>query len=78
MYVEAGKINNLDSLIKAIVEEWNKIPQEIIDKCIDALKSWLPRVTEVEGRHIERYWLLTIHIDISQCAFVKFVMISIN
>ena len=62
---------------EAIVEEWNEIPQEIIDECIDTFKPRLRRVIEVEGRHIQRYWLLIIHIDISQYEFVKFVMILI-
>ena len=38
------RITDLDSLKKAIVEEGNKIPQEIIDKCI-----------KLEDRRIERY-----------------------
>ena len=46
---------DLDSLKEAIVEEWNKILQEIIDKCIGAFKHSLQNIIEVEGRHIERY-----------------------
>ena len=61
---------------EAIVEEWNEIPQEIIDKCIDTFKPRLRRVIEV-GQHIQRYWLLIIHIDISQYVFAEFVMILI-
>ena len=40
---------------EAIVEEWNEIPQEIIDKYIDTFKPRLRRVIEV-GRQIQRYW----------------------
>ena len=46
---------DLDSLKETIVEEWNRFPQEIIDKYIDAFKPRLRRVIEVEGRQIERY-----------------------
>ena len=31
------RIIHLDSLKEAIVDEWNKTAQEIIDKCIDAM-----------------------------------------
>ena len=51
---QGQKITDLDSL-KDIIEEWDKIPQEIIDKCIDAFKPKLRCVIEVEARHIERY-----------------------
>ena len=71
------KITNLDSLKEAIVKERNKIPQEIIDKCIEMFKPRLRRVIEVEGRHIERYWLLIIHIYLSQHVLVKFAMVLI-
>ena len=47
------RITDLHPLKEAIVEERNKILQEIIDKCIDAFKLWLQRVIEVEGRHID-------------------------
>ena len=49
--------------MKDIIEEWDKILQEIIDKCIDAFKTKLRCVTEVETRHIEQYYLLIIQID---------------
>ena len=32
------RITYLNFLKEAIIEEWNKIPQEIIDKCIDTFK----------------------------------------
>ena len=59
------------------MEERNKIPSEVIDKCIEAFKPRLRHVIQVEGRHIERYWLLISHIDISQYVFVKSSMILI-
>ena len=66
------RITDLDSLKEAIVEEWNKIPQEISDKYINAFKPRLQCVIKVEGRwRVERYWLLIIHMDICQYAFVK-------
>ena len=49
------RITDLDSLKEAIIEEWDKIPQEIIDKCIDAFKPRLRCVIELEVRHVERY-----------------------
>ena len=72
------RITNLDSLKEAILEERNKILLEIIHKCIYAFKPRFWLVIEVEGRHIERYWLLIIHIDIPIYIFVKFGMILIN
>ena len=73
------KITDFDSLKEeAIIEEWDKIPQEIIDKYIDAFKPRLRCVTEVEARHIEGYLLLIIPIDTSQYVFVKGGMILIN
>ena len=54
------RITDFDSLKEAIIEEWNKIPQEIIDKCIEAFKPRLRHVIEVEARHIQRYLLLII------------------
>ena len=38
--------------MKDIIEEWDKIPQEIIDKCIDAFKPKLRCVIEVEVRQL--------------------------
>ena len=49
------RITDLGSLNKVIVEEWNKTPQEIIDKCICGFKPRLRLVIEVEGWKIERY-----------------------
>ena len=60
------RITDLDSLKEAIVKEWKKIPQEIIDKCIDLYNPRLRRVIEVDGWLSELYWSLIIHIDISQ------------
>lgn len=38
-YIYRGRtITDLDSLEETIVEEWNKIQEEIVDKCIDAIK----------------------------------------
>ena len=49
------RITDLDMLKKAIKEEWNKIPQEMISKYIDNFRSCLRRLIEAEGGHIERY-----------------------
>lgn len=49
------RITDLDFLKEAIVEEWNKIPHQAIDKCLDAFKPRLRNIIEVGGRHIERY-----------------------
>ena len=48
-----GRITDLHPLKETIVEEGNKILQEIIDKCIGAFKPWLQREIEVEGRRID-------------------------
>ena len=63
---------------ETIIEEWDKIPQEIIDKCIDAFKPRLRWVIEVEARHIERYLLLITQIDTPPYVFLKYDMILIN
>ena len=52
---QSRRITDLDSLKEAIIEEWDKIPQEIIDKCIDAFKPRLRCVIELEVRDVERY-----------------------
>ena len=75
---QSRRITNLDSLKEAIVEEWNKIPEEITDKSIAAFKRRLWRVIEVQGRHIGWCWLLIIHIDIPQYVFLKSGLILIN
>ena len=49
------RITNLESLKDALTTEWKKIPQEKIDRCIDAFRGRLERVIEVGGRHIEKY-----------------------
>ena len=49
------KITDIDILKEAIVEEWAKIPQTVIDDCITAFKQRLKLVSENEGRHIEGY-----------------------
>ena len=49
------KITNIDQLKAAIVEEWDKLPQDVIDNCINDFKKRLKLVVENEGRHIERY-----------------------
>ena len=48
-------ITNVDMLKGAILEEWDKIPQDVIDNSIDAFKKSLNRVVEKEGRHTEKY-----------------------
>lgn len=48
-------ITDLQTLKTAITEEWNKIPQETIDACIDVFRARLRRVIDAEGKHIERY-----------------------
>ena len=52
---QGQRMTDFDSLKETIVEEWNKIPQEIIEKCTDAFRPRLRRVIEVEGWHIKRY-----------------------
>ena len=49
------KITNIDLLKAAIVEEWKKIPQDVITNCIMSFRRRVQRVVEKEGRHIERF-----------------------
>ena len=49
------RITDLDSLKDALLTEWKKLPQELINKCIDSFRPRLRRVIEVGGRHIEKY-----------------------
>ena len=49
------KITNIKELKEAIIEEWEKIPQDVINNCIDSFRTRLNRVIENEGRHLERY-----------------------
>ena len=50
------RITDLDTLKQAIVTEWAKIPQDVIDRSIDSFRKRLRRVVEVEGCHIEKYF----------------------
>ena len=49
------KITNTSDLKNAIIDEWKKIPQETINKCIDVFPARLKKTVEAEGGHIERY-----------------------
>ena len=49
------KITSIEALKDAIVEEWAKFPQDVIDNSLTAFKQRLRRVVENEGKHIERY-----------------------
>lgn len=50
------RITNIESLKEALVTEWNLLPQETINRCIDAFRPRLKRVVEVGGGHIEKYF----------------------
>ena len=49
------KITDLQTLKNAIVEEWDKIPQATVNRCIDAFRSRLRSVIAADGGHIERH-----------------------
>ena len=52
-------ITGLEQLKEAIVEEWEKFPQETINRAIEHYRKRLRRVIEQNGGHIERYnWQL--------------------
>ena len=53
MYNPGRRITDLDSLKEIVVEEWNRIPQEIFDKCVDVCNPRLRRAIDVKGQHIE-------------------------
>ena len=39
-----------------IVEKWEEIPQDQIDRAIDEFRPRLKKVGEVEGKHIEQFF----------------------
>ena len=49
------KITDTVALKKAIIEEWDKIPQSTIVKCIDVFRERVRKTIDAEGGHIERY-----------------------
>ena len=49
------KITDVETLKGAIVEEWAKIPQDVVNNCIDAFRKRLKLVVDNEGCHIEKY-----------------------
>ena len=49
------KITDLQMLKNAIIEEWDKIPQETVTRCIDVFRSRLRSVKAANGGHIERH-----------------------
>ena len=49
------KITDLQMLKNAIIEEWDKIPQETLTRCIDVFRSRLRSVIAANGGHIERH-----------------------
>lgn len=49
------KITNTVALRNAIIAEWQKIPQDTINKCIDVFMARLRKTILAEGGHIERY-----------------------
>ena len=48
-------ITTLDELRKAIITEWNRFPQAIINASIDSFRKRLEMVVKNRGRHIEKY-----------------------
>lgn len=48
------KITDLETLKNVIVEEWDKVPQDTVTRCIDVFRSRLRAVIAAEGGHIER------------------------
>ena len=50
------RISDIETLKAALVTEWNRIPQETIDRCIDAFHPRLERLITVRGRQIEKFY----------------------
>ena len=50
------KITDTVAMKKAIIEEWDKIPQSTIVKCIDVFRERVRKTIDAEGGHIERYY----------------------
>ena len=61
--------------MKDIIEEWDKIPQEIIDKCIDAFKPKLRCVIKVE---VQQIIIINNSNRYTQNVFVKYGLILTN
>ena len=49
------QIKTLDDLKRKIIREWDKLPQEMIDRSIDSFRKWLRMVIERNGGHIVKY-----------------------
>ena len=55
--MDFNKITNLEDLKAAIVEAWNSIPQETIDKIIGSFRKRLRHVILEKGGAIQRFEL---------------------
>ena len=49
------KITDLEVLKTAIIEEWDNVPQSLMDSCIDAFRGRLHRIIEEKRGHIEKF-----------------------
>ena len=47
-------ILNMDHLKNAIVKCWDDLPQEVINHAVNAFRSRIRKVVEVEGGNIQR------------------------
>jgi transposase len=47
--IEGLEIKSQQDLEDAIFETWEKIPDRVVQNCINHLREYLPRVIEVDG-----------------------------
>ena len=55
VWSDGVRATTLEGLRARISQCWRDFPQEIIDKTIDAFRTRVRKVIEVNGGHIERF-----------------------
>jgi uncharacterized protein YutE (UPF0331/DUF86 family) len=52
------RIKDMAHLREIIVQKWEEISEDQIDRTIDEFRPRLKKVVEVEGKHIEQFFLV--------------------
>ena len=55
--IDFRRLDSIDELKESIVQVWNDLTQETIDKTIDAFRKRIRKVISVGGSSIQRYKL---------------------
>ncbi len=53
VYGDGKQYNTRDDLKKAILEAWDKLPQDLIDNVIDSMKKRCVEVLKTQGKTIK-------------------------